>query len=117
MELSSMDDKASFAPSLPGWFLYPAIALLALQIIYIACRTRGAASQYLVLVCWTRYAMGALHAFTFRQAFPGLSWMAVASVLSILVGFVVVDIRRFFSAAFVPVAIICGLMVLSAFLN
>jgi O-antigen ligase/polysaccharide polymerase Wzy-like membrane protein len=112
-----MVDKASLGPSLPAWFLYPATALLALQILYVLLRTRGAATKYLIGACWLRYAMGAFHDITFREAFGGLSWMAVASVVTIVAGLAVLDVRRFFSIAFVPVAIICVLMFVSALLN
>src|SRR4051812_45730810 len=108
-----MVDKTSLGPSLPAWFLYPATALLALQILYVLLRTRGVAAKYLIAACWLRYAMGAFHDITFREAFGGLSWMAVASVVTIIAGLAVLDVRRFFSIAFVPVAIICILMFVS----
>ena len=112
-----MGDKASLGPSLPGWFLYTATALLALQIFYVLLRTRGSAAKYLIGACWVRYALGPFHDFTFREAFAGMSWMAIASLLTISLAPVFLDVRRFFTITFLPVAIICALMLVSAFMN
>jgi hypothetical protein len=112
-----MGDRGSIGPSLPGWFLFSATALLALQIIYVLLRTRGSAAKYLIGACWVRYALGPFHDFTFRDAVGGMSWMALASLVTISLGFVFLDVRRFFTIAFLPVAIICALMLASAFMN
>lgn len=110
-------DRADLAPSMPAWFTFPMLGLLGLQIAYIALRTPNRAARYLIVVFWIRFAMDALHAFTFRDVALGLSWIAISSVASVLVGLLIMDRRRFFHSAFLPVAAICVLMVISATLN
>lgn len=104
-------------PSLPMWFLLPATGLFAVATIYWIMRTPGRAARYLIFVCWVRYTLGALHEFTYREAFFGLRWVALGSAALIALGLVVLDKRRLFSKPFVPVVAICGLMVVSAIIN
>jgi hypothetical protein len=110
-------DRVDLAPSMPAWFTYPLLGLLGLQIAYIILRTPNRAARYLIVVFWIRFAMDALHAVTFREVALGLSWIALSSVASVLLGLVVLDRRRFFNWAFLPVAAICLLMIVSAILN
>ena len=104
-------------PSLPEWFLFPAVALFAVATIYWIARTRGRAARFLLFACYVRYTLGALHEYTYREALFGLRWVAIGSVLLISIGLVVLDKRRIFSKPFVPVALIFGLMIVSAIVN
>lgn len=105
------------APPLPAFFLLPATVLFALATAYWILQTRGRAARFLIFVCWFRYTLGSLHELTYQEAVPGLRWVAIGSLLSIAIGLVVLDKRRIFSKPFVPVAIIIGLMIVSAIIN
>lgn len=104
-------------PSLPTWFLLPASGIFAVLTIYFALRTKGRAARFLILACWLRYTLSSLHQFTYNEAIPGVKWVAIGSLLILGAGLLVLEKRRFFAAPFYPVALICGLMLLSAVVN
>lgn len=109
------DDLAG--PSLPPWFLLPSTAAFAVAILYLILRTRGRAARYLIFACWFRYTLSALHEYTYNEAFFGLRWVAIGSLISIALGIVLLDKRRFFARPFLAVYLICGLMIVSAIIN
>lgn len=111
------DALSRAGPPLPGWFLWPATAFFALATILWILRTPGAAGRYLIFACWVRFTLGSIHEFAYREAFPGLRWVAVGSLALIAIGLFVLDKRRIFSRPFVPVAVICLLMLISALIN
>jgi O-antigen ligase/polysaccharide polymerase Wzy-like membrane protein len=104
-------------PPLPDLFLLPATALYALVAIFLIIKTRGTAARYLIFACWFRYSLSSLHKYTYLDAFENIRWVALGSLLSIAIGFLVLDKRRMFSRPLVPVWIICGLMIISAVVN
>lgn len=111
----SSDDLAG--PSLPSWFLLPATGVFALLTLYWMMRTRGRAARFLMFACWLRYTLSSLHQFTYEEAIPGIKWVALGSLAILATGFLVLEKRRFASPPFYPVALICGLMVVSAVVN
>ncbi|MEO5774008.1 MAG: O-antigen ligase family protein [Sphingomicrobium sp.] len=80
-------------------------------------RTPGRAARYLIFACWLRYTLSSLHEFTYREALPGLRWVALGSLLIIAAGVLLLDKRRFLSSPFLPVALISGLMLVSGIVN
>jgi O-antigen ligase len=112
---SSSDDLAG--PSLPSWFLLPATGVFALLTLYFILRTRGRAARFLIFACWLRYTLSSLHEFTYNEALPGVKWVALGSIAIVGTGFLLLEKRRLLARPFLPVAIICGLMLLSAILN
>lgn len=104
-------------PSLPSWFLMPATGVFALLTVYFMMRTRGRASRFLIFACWLRYTLSSLHEVTYNEAFLGMKWVAVGSLVIITTGILVLEKRRFLSRYFFPVALICFLMILSSTLN
>lgn len=109
------DDLAG--PSLPPWFLLPATVLFAVATLYWILTTRGRAARYLIFACWFRYTLSSLHEYTYHEAFAGLRWIAIGTLISIGAGIVVLDKRRFFARPIIPVFLICGVMVISAIVN
>jgi hypothetical protein len=114
-----MKDPADFlsGPALPAWFLFPVTALFAAVAIYVIARTPGRAGRFLLFACWFRYTLSSLHEYTYREAFAGLSWIALGSILTIVTGLVLLDKKRFLTKALFPIAAICGSIVLSAIIN
>lgn len=104
-------------PALPEWFLYPATILFAVLAFYTIIRTRGTAARFLIFVLWLRYTLSSLHEFTYTEAFPGVRWVAVGSLFSIVLGLVVLDKRRFISPPLIPVSLICAIMLISGIVN
>jgi O-Antigen ligase len=111
----SSDDLAG--PSLPSWFLLPATGIFALLTLYFIMRTRGRAARFLMFACWLRYTLSSLHEFTYNEAIPGIKWVALGSLAIVGTGLLVLEKRRLMSRLFFPVALICGLMLVSAVLN
>ena len=104
-------------PSLPSWFLLPATGIFAVLTLYFILRTRGRAARFLLFACWFRYTLSSLHQFTYNEAMLGLKWVALGSIAILGIGFLVLEKRRFAAPAFYPVALICGLMFVSAVVN
>lgn len=104
-------------PSLPPWFLWPATVTFLVLALYLIGKTRGRAARFLIFACWFRYTLSSLHEYTYQEIIPGLSLIAAGSLLSICLGIIVLDKRRFFARPFMPVFLICILMVISATLN
>lgn len=104
-------------PSLPPWFLWPATFIFAVATLYVILRTRGTAARYLIFSCWFRYTLSSLQDYTYQEVIPGLRWIAIGSLLSIALGIILLDKRRFFALPFIPVFLICGLMILSGIVN
>lgn len=111
------DVSEVLVPSLPLWFLLPATALFALASAYWILRTEGRAARYLIFACAFRFIVGALHQFTYEEAFGGLRWVALGSLFTIALGLVVLEKRRIFSKIFIPVVLIVGVMIVSAIVN
>ena len=70
-----------------------------------------------MFACWFRYTLSSLHEFTYHEAIPGVKWVALGSLVIIGTGALVLEKRRFLSRPFYPVALICGLMFVSAVIN
>lgn len=104
-------------PPLPNWFLLPATGIFALLSIYFIINTRGRAARFLLFACWLRYTLSSLQAFTYRDAVPGLKWVALGSLVIVGTGALVLEKRRFLSRPFYPVALICLVMIVSSILN
>jgi hypothetical protein len=112
-----MQSDLTSGPSLPAWALFPTSAIFAIAIFYVLARTRTSAERYLIFAVWLRYMLSAFHEYTYRPAVPGLSFIAIGSLGLISLGFLVLDKRRLFIWAFLPVVIICLLMLVSGFVN
>lgn len=104
-------------PSLPGWFLFPASAIFALVAGYLTFRTRGVAARYVIFACWFRYTLSSLHEYSYQEAVAGISWIALGTIFTIVVGLVVLDFTRIFMKPLIPVALICGCTIVSGILN
>ena len=104
-------------PPLPSWFLLPATGVFAALTLYFIMRTRGRAARFLMFACWFRYTLSSLHEFTYHEAIPGVKWVALGSLVILGTGVLVLEKRRFLTKAFYPVALICGLMFVSAVIN
>jgi hypothetical protein len=105
-------------PPLPDWYLLPATLIFAAITLYVAARTKGRAPRFLILACWFRYTLSSLQGYSYREAFPGMSWIALGSIITIVAGLLVLEKRRFFAKAIaVPVGGICGAIALSAIIN
>jgi O-Antigen ligase len=104
-------------PPLPNWFLLPATAIFAVATIYFIMRTRGRAARFLIFACWLRFTLGSLQAFTYDEAFAGIKWVGLGSLLIVGTSLIFLDKRRFISRPFYPVGILCVLMLFSALLN
>lgn len=104
-------------PSLPLWCSVPVAAFLCLVLVYQLLRTRTWAERYLMVACSVRYFVSAFHQFTYDQAPGGLSYIALVSIGLVALGIVILDKRRLFIGAFLPVVIICVLMFASGVLN
>ena len=104
-------------PSLPNWFLLPATGFFAVLTLYFIMRTRGRAARFLMFACWFRYTLSSLHEFTYNEAIPGVKWVALGSIVIVGAGVLALEKRRLMAKPFFPVAIICGLMVVSATVN
>lgn len=111
------DVSEVLVPSLPTWFLFPATGLFALATAYWILRTQGRAARYLIFACAFRFTLGALHQFTYEEAFAGLRWVALGSLFTIVLGLIVLEKRRILSSIFIPVVLIFGVMILSAIVN
>jgi len=114
-----MDGKEGIGggPSLPLWGSVPAAAVICLLIVYQLLRTRTWAERYLILACSIRYWVSAFHEYTYRPALGGLSYIALTSISLVVLGVVILDKRRLFIGAFLPVVIVCVLMLTSGLLN
>jgi hypothetical protein len=104
-------------PPLPNWFLLPATGIFAAATIYYIMRTKGRAARFLIFVCWLRFTLGSLQAFTYTEAFAGIKWVGLGSLVIVGSSLIFLDKRRFLSKPFYPVGILCLLMLLSALLN
>lgn len=104
-------------PALPDWFLLPASVLFALITAYWIARTPGRAGRYLLFACYVRFTLGAFHEYTYQEVIPGLRWVALGSIFLIVTGMLVLDTRRLLSRPFLPVGVICLVMVASAIIN
>jgi hypothetical protein len=113
--MNSTNDLAG--PSLPNWFLLPATGIFALLTFYFILRTRGRAGRFLMFACWLRFTLSSLHEFTYNDVIPGVKWVAAGSIAILAIGFLLLEKRRFLAPPFYPVALICGLMLLSSVLN
>jgi hypothetical protein len=105
------------SPPLPEWCLFPTTAVLALAMLYVIMRSRSRAEGYLLFACSIRYMLSAFHQYTYVEVATGLSLIAVGSIGIVGLGFLILDKRRFLVWPFVPIAIICLLMLVSSFLN
>jgi hypothetical protein len=113
-----MDTKVQIAgPSLPMWCLLPANALFLVLIAYVLMRTRGNAGRFVIFACWLRFTLEVFHEQSYALSPLGMSWIALSSVAVVVLGFVVLDYRRFFSWPFISVGLICLLMAISAVAN
>lgn len=105
-------------PPLPEWFLFPSTAIFSLIVFYVAAKTKGRAARFLILACWFRYTLSSLQEYTYRPAFGTLSFIAVGSIVTIVTGLLVLEKRRFFKGALaLPIAAVCGSIVLSGIVN
>lgn len=104
-------------PSLPEWFLFPASLIFALVAGYLILRTRGLAARYVIFASWFRYTLSSLHEYSYQEAVAGISWIALGSVLIILIGFAVLDFRRILIKPLIPVGLICSCIAVSGILN
>lgn len=111
------NDAIAGGPSLPLWSSVPVAVLMAVVIFYQLLRTRNSAERYLLFACFVRYLVSAFHDYTYRTAAGGLSWIALSSIGLVGLGLLVLDKRRLFIWPFLPVAIVCVLMLISAFIN
>jgi hypothetical protein len=109
--------NALAGPPLPNWFLLPATVIFALATLYFILRTRGRAARFLIFACWLRFTLGSLQAFTYDEAFAGIKWVGLGTLLIVGTSVIVLDKRRFISRPFYPVGVLCLLMLFSALLN
>lgn len=104
-------------PSLPAWFLFPSTLIFAAIVLYVIAGTKGRAPRFLIFACWFRYTLSSLHEYSYRDAIPGLSWIALGSIITIGAGLIFLEKRRFITWALAPVAVVAAAIVLSALLN
>lgn len=109
--------NALAGPPLPNWFLLPATGIFAVATIYYIMRTRGRAARFLIFACWLRFTLSSLQAFSYDEAFAGIKWVGLGSLLIVGTSLIVLDKRRFLSRPFYPVGILCLLMLFSALMN
>ncbi|WP_028969888.1 O-antigen ligase family protein [Sphingomonas sp. URHD0057] len=112
-----MNGREGLSPSLPLWCSVPVAAVLCLFIAYRLLRTRTWPERYLIIACSLRYLVSAFHDFTYRLAPGGLSYIALVSIGLVALGALTLDKRRLFIGAFLPVIVICVLMLASGVLN
>ncbi len=110
-------DGGGGAPSLPLLLLFAVSGLLAFPVYLAVKRVDGAAARFVIAAIWLRYVMSAFHEFTFKQAFPGLSWNAIGSIVIVLTGLYIMRPRDLLFKSLVPVYAIIIVSFLSAVAN
>ncbi|WP_395337305.1 O-antigen ligase family protein [Novosphingobium sp. BL-8H] len=104
------------SPPLPAFIVFPVMmAYLALMLV-IAMRSR-ASTGFLVITFAMRLAMSAQPRFSFSSSPAGLSWNALASVLVVLVGCLLLRRSRAVPLVLVPLAPLGLVIVASLLLN
>ena len=102
---------------LPLYALIPAVLLVFVLVAVQARRTQSLSGTFLLVAIGLRYALDALHTFTFGSSPLGMSWNALASVAIAAVGILVVRRTRGLPLLLLPVAPWLAAMLASAVLN
>lgn len=104
------------------WALPLAVSLPVLLILLIALavavtRLKTRAARYVLIVLWLRFAMDSLSSLALREAFAGMSWNAIGSILFTVAGLTIIRHRHLLLAALLPIYGLLAIMAVSSFAN
>jgi hypothetical protein len=112
-----MDQFAAAGRSLPTFVLIPATAAFAVMLLVVLSRTKSPAMRFIVFVLWLRLILSAFHTVTFAASPLGLSWNALASVVIVGLGLLVVRARRILDPALTPLYLLLLSVIASGGVN
>lgn len=104
------------SPPLPAFVVLPAMMLYLVLIVLVAMRG-SASTSFLVITFAVRLAMSAQPHFSYSSSPAGLSWNALASVLLVAVGILLLHRSRAVPLILVPIAPLAMVVVASLLLN
>ena len=111
------DASGAFGPSFGLGVLGPATVVL-LAILLVAARgVQSITGRFVMVSLWLRYMMGAYHAYTFKPIAAGFSLNALASIVIVGIGGLVIRKRHLGLAVLMPLYLLMALALLSAALN
>lgn len=97
--------------------LIPTTLLLLVIALLAGSRIKNPAGRFLFAALWLRMIMGAYHVYVFRTLFAGISGNALASVVIVGAGLLIIRLRHLALAALLPVYLLLALVMLSGGLN
>lgn len=104
------------SPPLPGFIVLPAL-LIYLALILLAVRHVSAPTRFLVIAFAIRMAMSAQPRFSYSSSPVGLSWNALASVVLVLIGCLLLHRSRATVLVLLPLSVLAMSVVASMLLN
>lgn len=111
------EDVVAIGPSLPIWLSLPATIILAIALVLALRSVHSRVARFVITAIWLRYILSAFHAFTYKQAFAGQSWNALASILILGVGFLVIDRRNLLLKYLLPLYAVVVTVLVSGMVN
>jgi hypothetical protein len=106
----------SGSPPIPIFLLLPTMLLFCVLVVVLCLRV-GASTRFLILAFALRLAMSAMPKFSFASSPLGLSWNALASVVLVLIGSLLLLRSRAVPLILAPVVPLLLVIVMSAMLN
>jgi hypothetical protein len=109
--------EATTFPSLPIYFSLPVSGAGLMLVMLQVWQLRDASVAFLLLATWLRYALAALHEFTYPPIILGLSIVALSSIGVVCVGLLVVGARKLSLRTLVPLYTMMLVIAVSATIN
>lgn len=104
------------SPSLPGYIVLP-VMMAYLVLVILSARRVSASTSFLIVTFALRMAMSAQPRLSFASSPAGLSWNALASVLLIAIGILLIHRSRAVPMVLVPLAPLALIVLASMALN
>lgn len=112
-----MEDLTGIGRSLPAFALLPLMLLSLGLVVWSQAGLRSGAARFVGWALFIRFAMGALHDFTFKSSPAGISYNALGSIAIFAAGLFVVRRRALFDVAVLPFIPLIAVFLVSGIVN
>jgi len=104
-------------PSFPIYVTLPVCGAILLLVLVQVWHLRDACATFLLLAIWFRYSIAAFHQYTYGSTTLGLSFIALTSIIVIVIGLVVVGGRNLLLRRLTPIYGIIIVVLISGVAN